>query len=608
MQIKKLPQHIISRIAAGEVVERPTNIVKELIENAIDAEAKKIVIQIKEGGLELVKVIDDGSGISKDQLEKAFELHTTSKIIDEDIQNVTTLGFRGEALASISAVSRVDCRSRRMGEDGYRILIEGGKTQLIEQFNTKHGTSISITGIFFNTPARRNFLKKPATERRRVTNLVTSYALMYPEIHISLEEINEKGISVKRVESPHRRGILSSVFDVLGADVASNLLPVKGKVNSWKISGFISKPILIRKDRNLQFICVNGRPVQHQEIQERIEKSYGSQLMKSSHPVIIINIEGPVNGVDFNIHPRKSEIRFRSDDNIVQELGKLVEESLQSTWELPKLPPSKVGRIKTHTSKSIAWSASAPTSSSTSPSSRQVRLQTSLREEIEPFEHVELEEEKLEKIPASHFLGRSSSEIVDGKKVLGHIMKKFGIIDAGEELWLMDIHAADERVKFEMYERRRGKQILSQEFIAPMEITLISEEKQIILDNKDDLEKFGLRVVDGGSDKILVYSAPVLYESKITKEGVQKLLEELYSILEYGTDEVVETIFGEVEYRIVSRLSCHGSIRSGYHVSNERIAKVLSELMKCKNPWTCAHGRPTVLRMNKSNLDGWFKR
>ena len=599
MVINKLPQHIISRIAAGEVVERPTNIVKELIENAIDAEAMSITIQIKEGGLELVKVVDDGLGIPRDQLEKAFELHTTSKILDEDIQNVATLGFRGEALASIAAVSRVDCRSKVEDMEAYRIIIEGGETQMIERCNSKDGTSISITGIFFNTPARRRFLKKAATERRRVTNLVSSYALMYPKIHITLEEINEKGVALKRVESPHRQGILSSVFDVLGSDIAGNLVPVKGMVNSWKISGFVSKPILIRKDRKLQFICVNGRPVQHQEIQERIEKSYGSQLMKSSHPVIIINIEGPVNGVDFNIHPRKSESRFGSDDNIVSELGKLVEQSLHNTWELPKLDSSRMNRVKT--SKSIPQG-------STARKSEPVRLQTSLREEIEPFEHVEHEKEDVKKIQASHFLGKQISEIVGGKKVLGQIMKKFGIIDAGEELWLMDIHASDERVKFEMYERRRGKQILSQEFISPMEISLIAEEKQIIVDHIEELQRFGLKVVDAALNKILIYSAPVLYESKITEESVKELLQELFSILEYGTEEVVETIFGDVEYRIVSRLACHGSIRSGYHVSNERIARVLSDLMKCNNPWTCAHGRPTILRLDKSNLNSWFKR
>ncbi|MCY3413308.1 MAG: DNA mismatch repair endonuclease MutL [Candidatus Heimdallarchaeota archaeon] len=609
MKIQKLPAHIVARIAAGEVVERPANIVKELVENAIDAESTEIVITLDNAGLDKVVVRDNGLGINEEELETAFQLHTTSKIVSDDILSVSTLGFRGEALSSISAVSLVHCRSRTAQGEGYEIIIEGGKKVKFGKCNCQIGTEVSVTGLFFNTPARRKFLKTAATERKRISHLITSYCLMYPELHIKLEEKSGNGL-ITRLESPKRRGMMAVVFDVLGAEIAKNLLPIKGKIGTWQVDGVISKPILTRKDRSLQFICVNGRPIHHNSIQESIEKAYGSQLMRSSYPVLAINISGPVNGVDFNVHPQKSEVRFRSDDSIVQEIAILVEQSLEETWELPKLQKKKLGSIKTPDLVEKSINEKILSSNKQEPK-KNILLQTSLREEIEPFElGTQLDSIKAEKKnkSSSDFLADRGVHVVQGMKVLGQVMKKFAVIDAGDELWMMDIHASDERVWFERYEARRNKKILEQQLLSPLEVCLIMSEKQIVLDHLDLLQKFGLGIIDSAGDKLLISSVPIFFNRKLTKEGIIDLLQEFIASLQHGEEGDVETIFNKEEYRVVANLACHGSIRSGYHVSNDKIAEVLDLLLKCNNPWTCAHGRPTILRVNKGNLENWFKR
>jgi DNA mismatch repair protein MutL len=276
-RIEKLSAKIVGRIAAGEVVERPVNILKELIENSIDAETNHIHIQIENGGNDGISVQDNGVGIPSADLFRAFELHTTSKLTDQEISNVSTLGFRGEALASIAAISIVECKSRSKYEDkGREIKIVGGELEQDRQISMKPGTRISVSAIFHNVPARRKFLKKPNTERKRIEDLVMQFSISHPEIHFILEEKINSRVK-KRVESPPRQSILSVIYDIFGYEIANGLLPVNGEINHWKITGFISKPILTRSDRSLQYICINGRNIRHAELQNAIESAYGSR-------------------------------------------------------------------------------------------------------------------------------------------------------------------------------------------------------------------------------------------------------------------------------------------------------------------------------------------
>ncbi|MDH5401744.1 MAG: DNA mismatch repair endonuclease MutL [Candidatus Heimdallarchaeota archaeon] len=345
-KIIKLSDELIKQIAAGEVVERPLNIIKELLENSIDAGATKIDVVIENGGIDYLSVQDNGHGMTKDELELAFELHYTSKIPEGDIHNVNSLGFRGEALASIAAVSRVECSSNSPGGSGQKIIIEAGKRESLSQHRCPTGTYTEIRGLFFNIPARRKFLKKAATEKKRIIELFTHFVLLYPQIHFTLSERKEDFRQKKIIESPARENMLASIYDVLGAETANALVPLNSKIGDWTLQGYISKPIITKKDRSLQYLCVNGRPVRHQELQTSIEKGYGSQLLRSQYPIILLDITGPLDGVDFNIHPQKSEIRFKADDPLIVEIAPIVEKILQEAAELNNLPDSKLENIK----------------------------------------------------------------------------------------------------------------------------------------------------------------------------------------------------------------------------------------------------------------------
>ncbi len=560
----------------------------------------------------MVQVSDNGFGITEGQLEMAFELHTTSKLGDKNVFEVETLGFRGEALGSIASVSRIECRSRsRNSNTGFMIELEGGQLLSKASVVMDEGTSTKISGIFFNTPARRKFLKSSNTERRHVMKLITHYALLYPQIHFVLKEKDATGKVETKIESPVRQSTLAAIFDVLGHTIASELREIRATAGNWKITGFISESKLIRKDRNLQFININGRPIQHTELQGLIEKAYGSRLMRSSHPVIILSIDGPVDEVDFNVHPRKAEVRFKTDDPIFDEIFKIVDKTLSDVDELPQLLPRKiehVGKKYTSPKSGIPIKPKKP---------KKTLIQTTFDMKSDTAEistkQVEKKDEEVTESKDEIFrtlLQSDSSIIVDGnKKVLGHIMRKFGLIDAGNELWLVDIHAADERVKFEIYEERRSRKILSQQMLTPIEIHLAPVERQIIVDNIDEIKKFGMIISEGSSKSVLVHAFPVLYDREINNKTITELLTQISnSISEEQTEFQIKTAFNELEYKIVANLSCHGSIRSGYHVSNQKIGEVVSNLLKCKDMHTCAHGRPTILRIGNNDLESWFKR
>lgn len=589
-KIKKLPQSVIARIAAGEVVERPLNIVKELIENSIDAKSNKILVRIENGGLARILVQDDGIGISIEDLPLAFDLHTTSKLYDEQISNISTLGFRGEALASIATVARIESKSKTEDQnDGNSLIIEGGIIQDKKSISMNNGTSIEVSGIFFNTPVRRKFLKSPATERKRIIDLVTHFALFYPRLHFILEEIDNNRIK-QRIESPSRQSLLAVIYDVLGHEVASELIKLKNKFGDWKISGYISKPNLTKSDRSSQYLCVNGRPIRHGTLQNIIESAYGSQLMRSAHPVIIIAIDGPMDSIDFNIHPQKREIRFRTEDNIFDEISHIIRNTLTETAELPILQESKIDRIPKN-----------------------------LRED-----HDETIEELVDDtILKKSKTGKSSKYIQQtldgnpvilskGRRVIGHIMLKFAVIeDTRNELWLVDVHAADERVKFEQFEKSSVRKVLSQQFLEPLTIEFIqTSEKSLLLDHCENLETFGLKISDAPGNKLFVHSCPIYFDQTIGPDTTKKLLDDIVSFLDDTDDDYYasQSPFDRIEYGIVARLACHGSIRSGIPVSNQVISRVVDDLLKCKNPWTCAHGRPTILRISKSKLEGWFRR
>lgn len=616
-KIRKLSTETVSKIAAGEVVERPMNIVKELVENSLDADADQISITIAGGGKDRIEVRDNGTGIIPDELKLAFELHTTSKLDNDDPSNVATLGFRGEALASIAAVSHIEVTSKHHDEDlGRKLVMEGGKIIEDQSVRSQIGTSITVKGIFFNTPARRKFLKTSSTERKRITDLITNYCLMYPDVHFKLIEKMQSGNKV-RIESPSRKSMMAVIFDVLGHEIANDLVAFQQQIGDWHIDGYISKPSLTRSDRAFQFINVNGRPIHHKDLQKTIEDAYGSQLMRRTHPVIILKIEGPIEAIDFNIHPQKSEIRFKENEILFDQLPEAILSTLSEEVELPPLQKNKLDRIRTKQKKSRTKSKrnnSTKVKGSTQSNQKQPRNEAISVSNDSRIDHQSDTEDIT--IPYQRSTTQTSlfneRIIEEGQNitVLGHIMNKFGLVYFKNELWLVDVHAADERIKFEQYAHGKERISSSQQLLQPLPIELTPSEKQILVDHQDDLRKFGLKLSNGGDKTVLIHAVPVYYDQDITPDSIRDLLYDIISFLNDDDAETgpIQSPLDNMEYAIVSRLACHSAIRSGYPVANTRIKQVITELLECEFPWTCAHGRPTVLRLPKSRLESFFKR
>jgi len=609
LSIRKLPQNIIDQIAAGEVITRPVNIVKELVENSIDASAKHITIIIEDGGKKRLTVKDDGHGIPKDELALAFELHSSSKIQENNIYNVSTLGFRGEALASITAVSKVKCKSRSSDQEmGRQIVIEASEVKKIKDITMRRvGTEIEVVGIFYSIPARRKFLGSAAIEKKAIVDLVQHLALTYYNLQIELFEVkNNKQITI--LQSPAREEQLSAIFDILGEKIARNLVKVEGLAGRWKISGYISSPIICRKDRSLQYISVNGRAIKQKEIQKTIEESYGSQLLKRTYPIVVLDIQGESQWVDYNIHPQKAEIRFSSDDPILDELSVLIKNSLSKGSDLPSFQGNQKfdARPENSSIKEMKKEKIKPLKGGAEKAKLERQSASSIDTIRSNEEPPDLENSK--QMILDEFSGRRAERSIQGYKVLGQIMKKFAIIDAGSELWLMDLHASDERVKFEAYEAHSSQMIMSQQLLSPMAIEVSPEILDLVEEQRQIFSKFGMEVSISRS-KILIHSVPTYFDQKLSEKSILSFFEDVLLSVQ-GSDEanVIETPLNELQYYIVSRLACHGSIRSGYFVDTNTILHVLEELLKCKNPWTCAHGRPTILRFNHSTLEGWFKR
>lgn len=589
-EITIIPDHIVRRIAAGEVITRPLNIIKELIENAIDAQSTQITVTFENGGIDRITVKDNGIGIPADKLQLAFQLHTSSKVISDNIHNISTLGFRGEALASIVAVAKVRCRSKyKDSTTGREIIFEGGKMQSEKDVRmTQQGTEMEIIGIFYNIPARRKFLRKPATERLVLLQFLTHIMLMYHGLHIKvIEKQRTKEFVV--LESPQRKKMLAAIYDVLGAKIAGELAPVQGMASRWQVEGFISKPILTRKDRSQQYIRVNGRAIKHTALQKAIEEAYGSQLLKSNYPVVILDLKGQSDWVDFNIHPQKSEIQFAKDDPILEEITKLVQLSLTSKADFPKFHKAKIQEPQT----------AIEIPQNVSSAQQTAKTKSMMQYTIDAFV-----DNNTTTTPTTVM------EVEEGFRILGHIMKKFALIEADNELWLMDVHASDERVKFERYMANKENFVMKQQLLAPMKISLTPAEIEFIKANASIFDHYGLKVSSGiNPDEIFIHSVPAYFDQKISQESINAMvLDMMATVGEEDEKSVQETPFSKIEYRVVSRLSCHGAVRSGYFISNIKIREILNDLMKCKNPWTCAHGRPTIIRVKQVTLEGWFRR
>ncbi len=587
-KIIRLDRDTIKRIAAGEVVTRPASVVKELVENSLDANATKVSVIIRNGGKDIIEVIDDGVGIPSQEVELALELHTTSKIYEpEDLNNIETYGFRGEALASIAAVSVLEILTRNVKEEkGTYLLVEGGKIIEKRSIDRSPRTTIRVRDLFFNTPARRKFLKSDVVEKKHVTSVVTKIALANPEKQFTLLD-NGKTI----IRAPARKTLRERVFDLFGPKIGNNLL----ELNPHPIfSGFITHPHYHTRDRSLQFIFVNGRPVSSHILSNAVKTGYGTLLMTRQHPGFVISVAINPENVDVNIHPAKLEVRFHDEESLAAELRRLVKQTIVAKAEMEEIR-----------------SETLPESKELTPTEKKV---SSVAHPIEPLlvgSTKEFVQARLTDVSDMFLLPSLHPSIGQELRLLGQVFEKYFLATIDRELILIDMHAAHERVNYEKNLRLLAETHKRQALLSPLKIELPPPTIARVEENSELLESIGFRFGALSSSFVELTSVPQIMSDISSTEDLISIFLTMLKNAEnlLGSEEHASLSAKELMYHaLAAQIACHGSLRAGDTPAPSYFATILRELSKCENPLSCPHGRPVLVRFPESWLDKQFKR
>ena len=662
-QINILPKHLAELIAAGEVVERPASIVKEIMENAIDAGADKITLEIQRGGVTYIRITDNGCGIERSEVRKAFISHATSKIANEnDLNSILTLGFRGEALASIAAVSRVEMMTRAKGEVmGTRYCIEGGEEILLDDAGCPEGTTLIVRDIFYNTPARMKFLKKDVTEANAVAGVVDRIALSHPEVSIRFIRDGKDALFTTGDGK-----LESAIYNVLGKEFASTLIPAEYELEGIKVSGFISKPFNARPNRTMQFFFLNSRFIKTRTGLVALEEAYKNQIMAGKFPACVLNIQANAQSVDVNVHPAKTEVRFANEKLIFNAVYYCAKSALtegdsrvqaniqqkQKQFVQKQYMPQPVSgqQIKIYeqqlekVSKDDFWQkttadefkASVPEKKKVNPVSTKHVLHddsvfkvekdevdlimkapvvkpeplVEIREEIVNVPSV-IEETKVEiQLPEPNVVEETEVvrfEVVEEKeiseaepyKVIGEAFKTYILVEQGEKLLLIDKHAAHERMLFEKY-RASQDAIETQMLLVPVTVTLSKEEYSAVLDNLDVLSKTGYGIEDFGNGMVILNECP----TAVADADLAGIVMELAG---YLADNRKEIIPEKLDW-IYHSTACRAAIKAGDKTSAFELNSFVEKLLNNPDIRYCPHGRPVLIELTKRDIEKNFGR
>ncbi len=633
-RINVLPKEIYQLIAAGEVVERPSSVVKEMIENSLDADAKNITIEIKNGGSTYIRITDDGCGIERDDVRKVFISHATSKISKkDDLNSIATLGFRGEAMASISAVSKVELLTKAENEEiGTRYEIAGGEELEFDDAGCPNGTTIVVRDIFFNTPARMKFLKKDVTEGNQVAGIVDRMAISHPKI--SFRFIRDG----KQVLITSGNGDLkSTVYSVLGKEMSDSLMSVDYSFNDMRITGFVSKPTASRKSRAGQYFYINNRIVKSKTAMAALEQAYKNTIMVGRFPACVLNIELNPAQVDVNVHPAKTEVRFANEKPIFDlvyyavktaiENDRAVKEvefkenpiyrqepknvyqnndnkSFQAKFDFFKKkdePPSQQV-IKTKPRENF-WQVEAPKpeykiARDEKPKPRvDINIEYEEPEEISTAESKDaLKEQDIEKVVITD--EKDNENFIPNFKLIGEAFKTYLIVEIENELYFIDKHAAHERMNFERFKAQAT--VETQMLLAPVVVNLTKDEFIAISENVELIKKCGFELEEFGESQIIVRAIPSLVDGDSVKD---LMLEIAQKLLEHKTDILPDKIDW-----IYHSASCRGAVKAGDYTSRQEQEMFVKKLLSMPNIRFCPHGRPVFIKMSKYDIEKQFGR
>lgn len=577
MKITILPDEVASQIAAGEVVERPASVVKELLENAIDAGAERITIRVEEAGRKLIEVSDDGSGIPAEELSLAVARHATSKLHSaEELFQIRTLGFRGEALASIGSVSRLTILSNQSGQKiGARMDMEGGKIVRSEPAGAVQGTTVKVRDLFYNTPARLKFLKRDQTEKQHIDNLVSRYTLAYPHLSIQLEEDGKPVL--RTTGNGDRREVLAQLY---GVDLARQLLEVIFEEDGIEINGFISPISINRSNRRDITFFVNGRWVQDTTLVTALMKAYQSFLMVGRYPLSVLFLQIDPKDVDVNVHPAKAEVRFRQPDEIFTSVQRAVRRALMAYSPVPQLVPTF---WRTHNDEATRFE----------PSIEPAGLAGSerLHDQSNGITNPSQVDGQTGQLP--HF---SAIPIL---RLIGQIGATYIVAEGPDGLYLIDQHAAHERVLYEKMLNTKG-QVVSQTLLDPLVVQLPPQSAKILQENLPVMKKIGFQVEEFGINTFRVSAIPAIFTGKDPHAAIRSVVED------FEEDET--PLQGLVEEKIIARICKRMAVKGGAVLSTDEQQALLRDLEGCAAPRTCPHGRPTMIHLSVDLLERQFGR
>ena len=659
-KIAVLDQNTIDKIAAGEVVERPSSVVKELVENAIDAGATAVTVEITDGGKKLIRITDNGSGMEEEQIPLAFLRHATSKIEKvEDLEHIASLGFRGEALSSIAAVSQVELITKTPSAiSGNRYVIEGGMEHSLEELGAPEGTTFLVRNLFYNTPARSKFLKSDSTEANYIHTLMEQLALSHPEI--SFKYIQNKQVKLHTSGNYSVRDVIYSVY---GRDIAKALLEVEWENSFMKITGFVGKPEIARGNRSFENYYINGRYVKNNIITKAIENAYKGFLMQHKFPFVSLRMEMEGNDLDVNVHPAKREVRFAREQEVYDAVYDTVHTALTRREMIPKVTLGTDEPVKKEAKETVKSAAvpepfeqkrreqiykagaanslvrespvftpleetffegtlkenqeldeakirqaAVPPSKPEKEPEEKPEINTEIRSEIKPEEkqpelrqpEPELSEPKpkqLELFEEKLLSPQSRSRI----RMIGQVFDTYWLAQFEDKFYIIDQHAAHEKIYYERLVRKfREHSIDSQYLTPPLIVSLNMQEEEVLNANRDYFEKFGFEIEHFGGREYCISAVPSNLYGLTEEELFLEMLDQLES------DHSKDTL--DIFASRLATMACKAAVKGNNRLSMEEAEKLLDELMTLENPYHCPHGRPTIISMTKTEMEKKFKR
>lgn len=602
-QIHVLDSETIDKIAAGEVVERPASVVKELVENAIDANATAITVEAKEGGIAFIRVTDNGDGMEAAQLRTAFLRHATSKIENaEDLTHILSLGFRGEALSSIAAVSKVEVISKTAGSlTGGRIVLEGAREIEFGEVGAPEGTTVLVRNLFFNTPVRRKFLKTPVTEGGYISDLMEHLALSRPDISFKFVLGNQT-----RFHTSGNGDLREVIYRLYGRETAASLVPIQWERENIRIQGYLGEPVLVRSNRNFEIYFINGRFLKSAVIAGAVEEGYREYLMQHKFPFCVLHIQMEPGRVDVNVHPTKMDVRFDS----AAEFCNILSEAVRGTLRQREMIPEAVLGNENEARKEEK-------------EQRRQKQEEMRREGVpEPFEKRRMEsyrvmeearyqERKPESFPDETEAEAKQLDLFEAKllsvdnraryQLIGQVFDTYWMIQFEDKLLIIDQHAAHEKVKYERLMRQyREKSVVSQNLMPPVIVSLTGQEEVTLREYGDAFTELGFEIAPFGGSEYAVRSVPTDLYGCGEKELFLEVMDQLAALGNKGSLKAVE--------EKIASMSCKAAVKGNSPLSQREAQALIDELLTLENPYHCPHGRPTIISISKTEMERKFKR